>query len=93
VGTRGNIPAPAEDVLDLYAEEPDPKRPVICFDESPTQLIGEVAVSAYVEVDDDSEPLIRATSVRRYCEPSRFDTMRLEAHSAVCRRQHDAAAT
>jgi hypothetical protein len=31
-----------EDVLDLYAEEPDPKRPVVCFDESPTQLIGEV---------------------------------------------------
>jgi transposase len=30
-----------EDVLDLYAEQPDPKRPVICFDESPTQLIGE----------------------------------------------------
>jgi transposase len=23
-----------EDVLDLYAEEPDPKRPVVCFDES-----------------------------------------------------------
>src|SRR6202040_1138275 len=31
-----------EDVLDLYAERPDPKRPVVCFDESPTQLIGEV---------------------------------------------------
>ena len=31
-----------EDVLDLYAEEPDPKRPVVCFDESPTQLVGEV---------------------------------------------------
>jgi transposase len=31
-----------EDVLDLYAEEPNPKRPVVCFDESPTQLIGEV---------------------------------------------------
>lgn len=31
-----------EDVLDLYAEAPDPKRPVVCFDESPTQLIGEV---------------------------------------------------
>ena len=30
-----------EDVLDLYAEAPDPMRPVICFDESPTQLIGE----------------------------------------------------
>src|SRR5271165_4817879 len=23
------------------AEQPDPKRPVVCFDESPTQLIGE----------------------------------------------------
>ena len=31
-----------EDVLDLYAQVPDPKRPVVCFDESPTQLIGEV---------------------------------------------------
>jgi hypothetical protein len=31
-----------EDVLDLYAEAPDPDRPVVCFDESPVQLIGEV---------------------------------------------------
>ena len=31
-----------EEVLDLYAEAPDPKRPVVCFDESPVQLIGEV---------------------------------------------------
>jgi transposase len=31
-----------EDVLDLYNEKPDPKWPVVCFDESPTQLIGEV---------------------------------------------------
>ncbi|MGZ9086930.1 MAG: IS630 family transposase [Rhodoplanes sp.] len=31
-----------EDVLDLYAEAPDPTRPVVCFDESPIQLIGEV---------------------------------------------------
>jgi transposase len=31
-----------EDVLDLYAEAPDPKRPVVCFDESSIQLIGEV---------------------------------------------------
>src|ERR1700716_4407330 len=31
-----------EDVLDLYAVAPDPKRPVVCFDESPIQLIGEV---------------------------------------------------
>ena len=31
-----------EDVLDLYAEAPDPQWPVVCFDESPIQLIGEV---------------------------------------------------
>jgi transposase len=31
-----------EDVLDLYAEAPDRQRPVVCFDESPIQLIGEV---------------------------------------------------
>src|SRR6187455_693716 len=38
----GAYVARMEDVLDLYAEPPDPKRPVVCFDESPTQLIGEV---------------------------------------------------
>jgi transposase len=31
-----------EDVLDLYAQPADLNRPVVCFDESPTQLIGEV---------------------------------------------------
>lgn len=31
-----------EDLLDLYGEAPDPKRPVVCFDESSNQLIGEV---------------------------------------------------
>lgn len=30
-----------EDVLDLYAESADPKRPVVSFDETPIQLIGE----------------------------------------------------
>ena len=38
----GEYVARMEDVLDLYAEEPDPKCPVVCFDESPIQLIGEV---------------------------------------------------
>jgi len=37
----GAYVARMEDVLDLYAEDHDPKRPVVCFDESPTQLIGE----------------------------------------------------
>jgi transposase len=38
----GSFVARMEDVLDLYAEKPDLKRPVVCFDESPMQLIGEV---------------------------------------------------
>jgi len=57
-----------EDVLDLYAEAPDPKHPVVCFDESPTQLIGEVR-----------EP-IRAHSgqIERYdCEYKRNGTANL----------------
>lgn len=33
-----------EDVLDLYAEEHDPLRPVLCFDEKPYQLVGETRV-------------------------------------------------
>lgn len=31
-----------EDVLDLYAESPDAKRPLVCFDETPYQLLSEV---------------------------------------------------
>ena len=30
-----------EDVLDLYAEPPDARRPLVCFDERPCQLISE----------------------------------------------------
>jgi hypothetical protein len=33
-----------EDVLDLYEQPCDPKRPVICFDERPCQLIGDAIV-------------------------------------------------
>src|ERR1700721_1927409 len=38
----GEYVARMEDVLDLYAEAPDPDRPGVCFEESPVQLIGEV---------------------------------------------------
>lgn len=31
-----------EDILDLYAEPYDPQYPVVCFDESPYQLVSEV---------------------------------------------------
>jgi transposase len=33
-----------EDVLDLYAERPNLRRPVVCFDETPVQLIGEARI-------------------------------------------------
>jgi transposase len=33
-----------EDILELYAEAPDEQRPVVCFDETPRQLIGEARV-------------------------------------------------
>jgi hypothetical protein len=29
----GEYAARMEDLLDLYAEAPDPKRPIVCFDE------------------------------------------------------------
>src|SRR5215210_827390 len=38
----GEYVARMEDVLDLYAEPPDPTCPVVCLDESPVQLIGEM---------------------------------------------------
>jgi transposase len=38
----GEYVARMEDVLDLYAEKPDRQYPVVSFDESPQQLIGEV---------------------------------------------------
>jgi transposase len=57
-----------ENVLDLYAEPPDPKHPVVCFDESPTQLIGEVR-----------EPIrARSGQIERYdCEYKRNGTANL----------------
>jgi hypothetical protein len=38
-----------EDVLTLYAEPPDDRRPVVCFDETPRQLIGEERVPVAAE--------------------------------------------
>jgi transposase len=40
----GEFVARMEDVLALYAEPPDVRRPVVCFDETPRQLIGEERV-------------------------------------------------
>ena len=45
----GEYVARMEDVLDLYDEAPDPLRPVVCFDETPRQLIGEARVPVRAE--------------------------------------------
>ena len=37
----GEFVAAMEDVLDLYAEPYDPDRPVVCFDETSTQLLAD----------------------------------------------------
>ena len=34
-----------EDLLDLYAEPYDPRRPVVCFDETSTQLLADTRPS------------------------------------------------
>ena len=46
---NGEYVARMEDILDLYAEAPDPMRPVVCFDETPRQLIGEERVPVRAE--------------------------------------------
>ena len=64
----GTFVARMEDVLDLYAEQPDPRRPVVCFDESPTQLIGEVR---------EPIPAARGQRERYDCEYRRNGTANL----------------
>jgi transposase len=64
----GEYVARMEDVLDLYAEAPDPNRPVVCFDESPTQLIGEMRAPI---------PAKRGQLERYDCEYRRHGTVNL----------------
>lgn len=40
----GDFVARMEDVVELYTQAADPDYPVVCFDESPTQLIGETRI-------------------------------------------------
>jgi len=60
------------DVLDLYAETPDPRHPVVCFDESPTQLIGEVRQPI---------PSVPGRPLRYDCEYKRNGTANLSTHT------------
>ena len=74
-----------EDVLNLYGEAPDPKRPVVCFDESPIQLIGEVRPRR------DRSTLRLRVAAQRHREPVRVPgreppLAQGEGHRAACRR-------
>jgi hypothetical protein len=63
-----------EDVLDLYAEPYDPKRPTVCFDEKSKQLIVEVrtpipAVPGQVERHDSEYTRNGTANIFLFCEP------------------------
>lgn len=64
----GTYVARMEDVLDLYAEQPDPDRPVVCFDESPTQLIAETRQP----IPAEARTLRLRIPPQRHSQPVRF---------------------
>ncbi len=66
--------AAMEDVLDLYAEPYDPRRPVVCFDETSTQLLSEPRPPSQRSRDSrgDRTTLYRREGTRNLfltCEP------------------------
>jgi len=68
--------APMEDVLDLYAAPYDPAYPVVCFDESPKQLVAEVRTPIAVEPGaparyDTEYERNGVRDVMMICEPKR----------------------
>ena len=63
-----------EDVLDLYHEEYDPERPVVCFDESSKQLLGDgrppiKAAPGRVERYDTGYQRNGTRNLFMFCEP------------------------
>ena len=82
---NGEFVAAMEDVLDLYAEPYDPERPVVCFDETSTQLLADVREPLPAKPGrprrEDYEYLRAGTrNLFLTCEP-RQRTMRDFAHS------------
>jgi transposase len=60
-----------EDLLDLYAEPHDLKQPVVCFDESPIQLIGEVRVPITPNLESDTATTPSTSATARQTSLSR----------------------
>ena len=57
--------AAMEDVLELYGEPHDPKRPVVCFDETSTQLLSEPRPPLPVRPGQARRPRLRVPKGRR----------------------------
>jgi transposase len=91
----GEYVARMEDVLDLYAEVPDPMRPVVCFDESPVQLIGETRQplpAAPGQIERIDYEYRRCGTVKGQCLDRRIDTREgLEREIAAWERERNAA--
>jgi hypothetical protein len=47
-----------QDVLDVHITPCDPAHPVLCFDESPKQRVGEVCEPIPVQVSVKKQPLL-----------------------------------
>jgi len=86
-----------EDVLELYAESPDKKRPVVCFDETPRQLIGEARVPVAAKPGKparvDSEYVRNGTAnvfmfldARRKWRHAKVTDRRANSDFAICMR-------
>ena len=58
-----------EDVLDLYAEPHDPQRPVVCFDETSTQLLAEIPPRPGRPLRQDYEYRKGTRNLFLACEP------------------------
>ena len=70
----GEFVARMEDVLDLYEEEYDPERPVVCFDETSKQFVGHkrepiAAASGRLERQDYEYERNGARNLFMICEP------------------------
>ena len=71
----GDFVAAMEDVLDLYEAPYDPRRPVVCFDETPRQLIDEVREAVPMQpgqpAREDTEYVRHGVAeVLLFCEPA-----------------------
>ena len=85
-----------EDVLDLYAEAPDPNRPVVSSTRSPIQLIGEgarrsrpsrVSLSATIASTSATElPIVRLPRCPSALAQDKVTTSRTAVDFAACMR-------